>query len=222
MSVFVVTKEHFEIIRAGEYPTLVITKDQIDIILQAVNKYLLRMINLNTQRNWFLSNFTFVFGEKTCSWNSLTKSQINEVFNTYNLYTDREFKRMLQSVGIKTKICIGTLYNWTGERHSFTSRICWFNWVIFHIVTTCLKTMKKVGFDKMFDTQELAGFFNIPLYIDKYMIPTRTEKDFEANLSENELFKGLPYNNRTLFLDIYPNIKTMFYKLKNVLKVHDI
>lgn len=83
--------------------------------------------------------------------------------------------------------------------------------------------MKKVGFEKMFDTQELAGFFNIPLYIDKYMTSDDlkeiiTEKEFE----EYDLLRGLPYNNRTLFLELCPDANLTFQRLKNVLKIYDI
>lgn len=107
---------------------------------------------------------------------------------------------MLKNViGIKSKIYIGR-YSWYKIAHyDNNSNVHWFNYVIHMLLENCFSAMKQVGFEKMFETEKLAQFFNIPVYIDKYLDESDywSKKEFEST----ELFKGIEYNNRVRFLD---------------------
>lgn len=248
----IITIQHFEEIRKKDFADLIVSTEQRDIILQTINTYLLRMIKLNLpfMGSWQLIKFKYVYGNKSHSFfGSIkhigelylkTKTNPKKIFDRIQgckLYTAKTFRKMLKEIGINQRIYISTFHYDNiykklrrGRRRNAPklSSIIWFNWLIYLLITRCFSAMKEVGFEKMFETQELSGFFNISLYINKYMTIPMLLDEYENTLTEKEyekieMFQGIPYNKRISFLNLYEtDAKTLFYHLQNVLKTYDI
>lgn len=229
MNVEIVTEDHFDEIREKNFSDLIVTEEQRTEILQVVNKYLLRMIHLNDNgRTWHTEKFAFI--QKREKYRFLEPQILEKVKKIIQKmdgcfpYTEKKFRSLLKNtIGIKSKIYIG---HYTWQRFTYckdsTNNVHWFNYVIHMLLGNCFSAMKQAGFEKMFETEKLSQFFNIPVYIDKYLdendLVYRSKEEFESL----ELFKGIEYNNRVKFLEVCTNEKMLFARLKEIAKMYDI
>jgi hypothetical protein len=160
-----------------------------------------------------------------------------EKIKGYKLYRTKTFRKMMLNLGIQQKIYICNFYydfahrklrrGWRRNTPKLSS-LSWFNWILYMLIFKCLTAFKDMGLEKMFDTQELAGFFNVQKYIDNYMTIPMLLEEYEDTLTEKEfekieLFQGIPYNKRIFFLGIRSeSAKSIFSQIKNISKMYEI
>lgn len=231
----IVTQEHFEEV-LNEFPTLFVTEEQMEKILGTVNSYLLRQIKNvpctgKRKNNWHMTSFAYTRG--------ITKHHYEEFYNQQiaqgMYYTDKSFRKLMKDILPNTKVVIEKMAI-QGNSISLTG---WFNRVIYILLHACFTAMQTVGFEKMFDTEEMINFFDIKKFVDKTEVPEPYRgKDLSVVLKEMNkrvkgknvygILEGIPYNERTKFLFSclhyyhFSNIEDLFTALRNATIYHDL
>lgn len=203
----IVTEEHFNDILTDFRPDMNIPCEQKKKILEVVNKYMAKEIDRNIfllkkKRHLKLIHFSYAKGFDKYFYDAYlpVAGQFNLI-----LYTDKEFRQMIKKLHPGVKVTIDKLYLEIGT----ISLVNWFNFVIYQVVTACLLALEKVGFEEMFNTQELYEYFDIKKCIDNSEVEEQYKDKslsevlkFQYGKRKNnfEWLDGIPYNNRIQYL----------------------
>lgn len=171
----IITDDHFDHIHETEYSDVKITAVQKKELLKVLNGYFLRMIRGAEIYNQIdLKVMQCIHCEGTITRNvmsTMTEEKRNkfdpaitdEDDAPFPLYTVGRARQLLQKVFPSKQI--------TGlqSKADYIATIEYFNWIIYRLVTICLRTLETVKFQDLFTQRKVASFFNPKFYIENYV-----------------------------------------------------
>lgn len=234
----IVTDEHFYIVQS-EFSSLDVTDEQREKILETVNVYLLRQIKNTPLKgkkrfSWHMKEFTYTEAFMKHSYHECLSLQqtFTEKIEYSSFYTDKTFKNLMKTILPGTRVIVDKVYS----HREVVNVIFWINYVIDLLLRTCITALQNVGFEKMFDTEEMIDFFGAKEFIDKTEVDEQYKgKDLffvlrskysKKNAKYYEFLEGIPYTNRIQFLfnlvDFRRGPESLFEGLKIAAECYDV